>query len=326
MISNSNRLSLKPSGPEEMWYIGNLPSSANWKVAYGNGIFVAVSNGSTKSIYSSDGLIWTEVPLALTSASWSAIRFGNGYFVAVASNSSRYAITTDGITWTQYTNLPFSANWCSIAFDGNQKFVAVSTGNFSRANSRYAYNNAGTAQITNGASFSPTSPLFDAKCVSYGAGLFVAVQGGTDYKYSSDGITWSNGTLPVNSERIIYGGNMFLAITNNDSIINFPTMRQYAYSYDGLNWLTSNFPIGAFARTAASGSFLLDEGTFAYGGNKFIIISSYQYNNRRAVLYSENGLNWKISKIPQNVICTNAAYGNGRFVVMRNGSQYFYTK
>ncbi len=105
------------------WELANMPSSADWSsVTHGEGVFVAVANGSNKAAYSTDGINWTATTLPAT-ASWSSVTHGNGMFVAVAYGSNNVARSTDGINWTAAT-LPSSANWQSIGF-GNGKFVVV---------------------------------------------------------------------------------------------------------------------------------------------------------------------------------------------------------
>ena len=61
-----------------------MPSSANWySVSYGNGRFVAVTNGTATAAYSTDGITWTAATMP-SSANWVSVTYGNGRFVAVA--------------------------------------------------------------------------------------------------------------------------------------------------------------------------------------------------------------------------------------------------
>ena len=99
------------------------PTTANWySVTYGNGKFVAISNGYDYVAYSTDGVTWTATTLP-SSDRWVAVTYGNGVFVAICELSSKAAYSTDGITWTQ-TALPSSAKWSSVTY-GNDKFVAI---------------------------------------------------------------------------------------------------------------------------------------------------------------------------------------------------------
>jgi type II secretory pathway pseudopilin PulG len=94
------------------WSSGSMPSSANWRsVAYGNGRFVSVSqgSGSTKGAYSMDGVNWTAVVLPV-GANWVSLAYVNGLFVTVASSATNALTSPDGITWTSAT-LPTSGAW-----------------------------------------------------------------------------------------------------------------------------------------------------------------------------------------------------------------------
>lgn len=83
--------------------------------AFGNGVYVALSSGSTKNILvSEDGLNWklTQMPSA---QKWKDVVFGNGLFVAISTDSDKAAYSNDGVTWTEST-LPLSQNWVSVAY------------------------------------------------------------------------------------------------------------------------------------------------------------------------------------------------------------------
>lgn len=106
------------------WTTTTMPKSANWYgVAYGNGIFVAISgNNSNAAAYSTDGITWRSSTLPKT-ANWNAIAYGDGLFVAVVSGENTSAYSHDGINWTT-ASLPSSIAWEDIAYC-NDTFVAV---------------------------------------------------------------------------------------------------------------------------------------------------------------------------------------------------------
>ena len=104
------------------WWAATLPAALNWwGVAYGDGKFVAVSYGSNKSAYSTDGIIWTEATLPAI-LYWHSVAYGGGKFVVV-SNSTIAAYSTDGIVWKSAT-LPAALNWRDVTY-GDGKFVAT---------------------------------------------------------------------------------------------------------------------------------------------------------------------------------------------------------
>ena len=98
-----------------------LPGYNWYSVTYGDGKFVAVSDGTTAA-YSLDGITWTKTTLP-ASANWYSVTYGDGKFVAVKMASTTAAYSLDGITWTK-TTLPVSDNWSSVTY-GDGKFVAV---------------------------------------------------------------------------------------------------------------------------------------------------------------------------------------------------------
>ena len=100
-----------------------------WRsVAYGNGLFVAVTNNDNNGdqvMTSPDGINWTarKVP----EISWIKVAYGNGLFVAVADTGTNRVMTSrDGITWT-VRKAAENNQWQSVTY-GNGRFVAVSSG------------------------------------------------------------------------------------------------------------------------------------------------------------------------------------------------------
>jgi hypothetical protein len=101
-----------------------IPGQGSWySMAYGNGIFVAISYAGGAA-YSKDGIIWTEVTTPIQDHALQSITYGNGKFVAVAQwgRSNIIIYSTDGITWNTTTTT--KANWRVVKY-GNGKFVAV---------------------------------------------------------------------------------------------------------------------------------------------------------------------------------------------------------
>jgi hypothetical protein len=94
-------------------------------VAYGNGLWVAVSSSGigNRVMTSPDGITWTSRTSAADN-DWRSVSYGNGLWVAVSAGSGDMVMTSpDGINWTSRT----SANgaWQSVAY-GNGLWVAVS--------------------------------------------------------------------------------------------------------------------------------------------------------------------------------------------------------
>lgn len=95
----------KPSNPIDTM------SSRNWeRIAFGNGIFVAVSSkvGSDCIATSTDGISWT-LRTAPTAGSLYSIGYGNGTFIAASYQGPGYEkqrtiTSTDGINWKTLSN------------------------------------------------------------------------------------------------------------------------------------------------------------------------------------------------------------------------------
>ena len=186
--------------------------------------------------------------------------------------------------------------------------------------------------------------------ICYGNGKFVALVTATKnsnfYAYSSDGITWTQGTLPISRywKDICYGNGKFVAIsyltnlsslcssdgitwtqgtlptTNSDDweaicygngkfvIVSYDTA-YCAYSSDGITWTKKSMPVSSGWNNVC------------YGKDKFIAISlgvsdngSEQSSNVFA--YSSDGITWTKGTLPETLYWETICYGNGKFVVL----------
>ncbi|MGL6405512.1 hypothetical protein ACSZM7_04895 [Aeromonas veronii] len=108
-------------------YTTTLPFTDNWgSVAYGNGIFLAVSQ-TGKVAKSADGKVWTAAtatPLT-TVFPYGAVAFGSGKFVVVGFGSVP-VYTTNGTAWTTIPDFVIT-QLVSVTYDG-AVFAAVATG------------------------------------------------------------------------------------------------------------------------------------------------------------------------------------------------------
>jgi hypothetical protein len=156
------------------WTQRTLPANAQWEdVAYGGGVFVAVSGGSSDAAAtSSDGITWTLRTLP-SYDNWKAIAYGNGLFAVVASGASGAATSSDGITWTQRT-LPASATWSSVAYGGGS-FAAIAHLNIA-------------ATSTDGITWTQrTLPVYAQwRGIAYGNNRFVGIASDTVSSVTSD--------------------------------------------------------------------------------------------------------------------------------------------
>lgn len=80
------------------WTSRTSAADNSWRsVAYGNGLFVAVSNTGTgnRVMTSPDGINWT-IRTSATDNAWISVTYGAGLFVAVSSGGVGNRVMTSG--------------------------------------------------------------------------------------------------------------------------------------------------------------------------------------------------------------------------------------
>lgn len=204
---------------------GAMTTNANWRaVAYGNGRWVAIAEGTNATNYTTDPTsAWTLGGTLPQSGQWFGLCYGNGVFMALQYGSANAAYSVNGTTWSATASLPASANWTSVAY-GNGVYVAVSGGTSTQA-----------ALSTDGLSWTaktlPASGNWTS--VTFGRGMFVAIGQNSLSAYSKDGITWvqSPAGMPDNIQwvKVRYGQGLFFATAQG-------TTNLAATSPDGINW------------------------------------------------------------------------------------------
>lgn len=174
----------------------------------------------------------------------------------------------------------------------------------------------------------------DWKSVTYGDGKYVAVAFNSDKgAYSTDGITWTEMSMPaVGSWIVTYGNGKYVAVASGNT--------NGAYSTNGINWTEMNMPAsrswngltygnGKFVAVAASsdkGAYSTDGVTWTemsmptsrdwasvtYGDGKFVaIVVDSLYG-----AYSADGISWTEMSMPASRIWRRVTYGNGKFVAV----------
>jgi hypothetical protein len=241
--------------------------------AYGNGVFVVVSEGSGTNYpaYSFNGMHWVLNKSAKMRAG--SVAYGNDRFVAVGGTgyyaSAKCYVSRNGIDWVENA-LPEYQYWSSIAY-GDGVFVVVARNGTSHGNSaRYIAVSADGETWTT--IDSQTMEGFEGgyswNSVAYGDDKFVAV--GTNCAYSLDrGETWNPLNLSGSGSSVAYGGGRFVAVGT-----------KIRYSENGVDW------------TEAAENFALSQ--LVYGGGKFVAIGA---SSQFMVTSSENGSNWLLKGI-----------------------------
>ena len=295
----SSAVNLTPTvstdGRGTIWTARTSAANNSWSgVAYGNGLFVTVSNTGTgnRVMTSPDGITWT----SRTSASnnnWNSVTYGNGLFVAVASSGTGNRVMTspDGINWTSRTSAADNS-WRSVTY-GNGLFVAVST------------SGTGNCVMTSPDGITWTSRTSAADnlwwSVTYGNGLFVAVSSfgiGNNVMTSPDGITWTSRTSAADNAwyGVTYGNGRFVAVANTG--INNRVMT----SSDGITWTARYTPV--------------DNSWYGvtYGNGLFVAVAASGTGNR--VMTSPDGITWTARTSAADNYWWGVTYGNGLFVAV----------
>jgi hypothetical protein len=97
-----------------------------WRVAAGNGVYIAVATFTDKSAWSANGTTWNAVVLPDTQA-WKSPVYGNGLFVLGGGSSARVTID-NGASWTKYDFPSASMGIYDLVY-ANGVFVATQTFN-----------------------------------------------------------------------------------------------------------------------------------------------------------------------------------------------------
>lgn len=279
-------------------------------IAFGNGIFVAVSDSyqnNTAIETSADGNTW--IPrVADTTVQWNTIAFGGGVFIALGINQNWDASvgmkSTDGINWTPITLASTDVNWKSLTYGGG-RFVAVGEPNAGSPSSLTMYSSNG---ITWSMGAGDNGQYWNA--VTYGDGKFVAVgRNGSglqdeDVITSSDGgqnWTTSGSDHEIEWAGITFGNHTFLAVSQGTIMT----------STDGSTWVetnnnTANYVYDAWYRVI-------------YAANKFILIGDDGQNSGR-IAVSSDAVNWEYQQVQLARSWSAAAFGNNRLVITNRGS------
>ena len=252
--------------------LGSSQDDCDWQsVAYGNGMFVAISyNG--KIATSTDGKSFTLTETTLN-GNWRSIVYGDDKFIVVGRGTNTVACSKNGIDFEIGTIA--DGDWYDIAF-GNGMFVAVGdTGTVWSEDGKdfkagvtllkncnaVCYGNGLFVALGNngriiaskdGKNFNTYGTSFDVQWwgLAYGNDLFVAISWDT-VAYSKNGIDFQTGTIPNGHwKRITYGNGMFVAISSNGTI---------AYSTNGKDFKYANAPTANW-------------GGIIYGNSLFVVV------------------------------------------------------
>lgn len=110
------------------WTSMTMPSSKSWYAAgYGNGIFLAVVNGtSSDAATSTDGITWTARTLPTSGNTTTVAGNSSRVFAFLASSTSASYTANGGANWTTVT-MPSTAVWLA-SYYANSRFLVAAYG------------------------------------------------------------------------------------------------------------------------------------------------------------------------------------------------------
>lgn len=294
----SSSVFAKGSTPASASSLVTLPVAVGWAdIAFGNGIFIAVSSNTVSCAVSTDGSTWTAgADLPFTTAI--EIVYGNGVFIVVNSASGFIAISQDGKSWTSISTTLAAS---SIAY-GDGRFVIV--GQTSSPSSRFSTDNGLTWQAGGSLGSAGPNPR-----LCFGSGVFVAVPSSTTGPASrsiNGGVTWANASGFSSSNGfsdVAFGNGVFIAIASGSS-----SNQGYTSSDFGLTWVLQTGLTGVAKITFAIDRFVAP----SLGSSTQVYTTS---------LGTFTGSDIGSYSLPNSAIRTGGiAYGNGVLVFLTSGS------
>jgi hypothetical protein len=234
-----------------------------------------------------DGNFYTSID-GTTSASWTAITKTGDHqnlasallndgsstakphaAVATRVSSNVVSVSVDDAlgTWADKTLSSLTAGTAMNVATG---YIALGTNRFivtSNSDQDVAYSDDGG---TNWSTYSTALPGTGYDCLTYGKGLFVALDSGsTNAQTSPTGETWTARTLP-NSKTwidVVWGNGIFVALASDTGANNM------AHSIDGITWVAASTP----SATATPSGIAYGQGVFVitYSDDETIIGESF---------------------------------------------------
>ena len=267
---------IAPSSPAwadgTSWTAVAASEANSWRsVAYGNGVWVAVSSDGTNRVMRStdDGVTWSAVAAAEANG-WVSVAYGNGVWVAVARTGTNRVMrsTNDGATWSAVAAAEANS-WYGVAY-GNGVWVAVA----------YSGTNRVMRSTDDGATWSAVAATEANNWfgVAYGNGVWVASAGdGTTrvMRSTDDGVTWSAvAATEANDWRsVAYANGVWVAVAYTGTNRVMRSVDAVA-SYSSSAGAGAGVP-GIFLTVAGPGGRSASEAPVYYGADRVAVTSTY---------------------------------------------------
>ncbi len=276
----------------------NNPNGYWWRIAYGNGKFVASGDGGATAT-SSNGTFFTTQGTG-TIVNLNGIAFGNGTFTAVgtysiAGENAYSATSTDGIHWTPH-NIPrvdFVEGLVTGMSFVNGKFLAKASYYDEVPNAKFLSSVDGvnwTVLSNTGAALGRVSGI------AYGAGTYVGVGGYGSILTSPDTLTWTA------REALVTDYELSGVAGNGSTLVTVGAGGTILSSSNGSAWVPR-----------VSGTTVLLNGVL-YAGGSFVAVG-----DSGTILTSPDAVTWspRTSGTAENLI--SIGYGNGLFIAGTGG-------
>lgn len=272
-----------------VWTARTLPLNTRWAgITYGNGIFVIATDAGV-SARSTDGITWTVSSYSYNVLQYPGpnIAYGNGKFVTASYVGLISQNSTDGITW----------NISTISKTGKYGYGFY----YSTSKSKFIYSgrDSGFITSTDGVTWQGPEPtpnplkLVNSSGVVNVAGrgffavnkFFALPSNGAFYSYSTDGVTWTDASLPLSSWSCgAYGNSNFVILYQKDSIYK---------STDGISW--------TLVLTHGIDETFSNPSVYVSEDNKCLITSPTNSGKTLVQISSDSGNTWQ-SSIFENTI------------------------
>lgn len=254
------------------WVVATMPSAvvnAPTCIAYGNGVWVALSSVTQSSIAAVNiSGEWVAVTLPVA-ASWRSVVFFSGQFYAFANSTAQYLRSSDGVNWSALT-APSAIN------------RVVSSG---AALCGYAYSFGSPTTVirsVDGVTWTSNTPaLGNVADIFWNGSLFVLVGGNDQSASSADGLSWSIATVDAAGASWHRGGGdaaRSLMVEQNTSAIVASPSGALAWTASNLNAsLVPEFEPPTWNRVSAIGGRIL-------------------LSADHGIVYADDGLSWQLAQ------------------------------
>jgi len=253
-------------------YIATSPDGITWTerssgtsaklnhVAFGDGLFVVAGDdfsGSPRLITSPDGITWTNRTVPNFSSDLDHVSFGDGLFIVIGDSYA--ATSTDGINWTERTVPNIQTRMNASTFGNGLYFIFGNSGYIASSPDGTTWTQRNVAGTNN-----------DLDAAAFGDGTFV-VAGNGFVATSTDGISWTEGTLGTSDEMrdVDFASGTFMLVGGNSGNTYAAT------SPDGITWTQRVLPNSGDLYSIFIGDLAIAGGSTGYIASAIEILPQY---------------------------------------------------